>query len=210
MNIILVGPQGCGKGTQAELLADAYGYTHISTGDIIRSEIEKGDPTALKIKEGYDQGQLTPDDLVIELLKKNLSEKGNILDGFPRTLEQAHALDDIVEIDLVIELQLTDEVGIERLSTRRQCNNCRTIYGPAKPPKQEGICDKDGEKLYQRYDDKPEAIKKRLATYRKITEPLLEYYRPREIVHQIDASQKIHDIFKEICEIIEKTVEQTQ
>jgi len=203
MNIILLGAQGSGKGTQAQLLKQKYGFGHLSTGDIIRQGIEQNDPTALKIKETITQGKMVPDKLAIELVKKNLGEK-NIFDGFPRTLPQAEALDEITQIDLVIELNMPDELSIQRLSSRRQCQGCRQIYGAEKQPKKQDICDNCGKKLVQREDDKPEAIKKRLAAYHEETEPLLEYYKPRKIVHTVDASKKIEDVFKDVCKIIDQ------
>ncbi len=202
MNIVLLGPQGSGKGTQAQLLKQKYGLNHVSTGDLIRQGIEQEDPIALKIKKGIEQGKLAPDKLVIELIKKNLGED-NIFDGFPRTLPQAEALDEIVQIDLVIELNMPDKFAIKRLSARRQCQACRRIYGAENPSRKPDVCDNCSGKLIQREDDKPEAIKKRLATYHDETEPLLEYYLPRKIVHKVDASKSIEDVFKQICDVIE-------
>jgi len=200
MNIIILGPQGSGKGTQAYLIAEKYGLKHLSTGDVIRAEIKDGNT---ELKEILAAGKLVSNDIVIELLKQNLGE-GNIFDGFPRNLEQAHELDDITQIDLVIALELTDESAVERLSQRRQCKNCSAVYGPAKPPQKEGKCDNDGGELYQRDDDKPEVIKDRLAIYRDSTEPLLEYYKPRDIMYRVDGSKSIEEVFKDLCDIIEK------
>jgi adenylate kinase len=204
MNIVLIGAQGSGKGTQAQLIKQKYGLNHVSTGYLIRQGIEQGDPTALKIKEGIEKGKLAPDEQVIELVKRNLSDKGNIFDGFPRTLPQAEALDEIAQIDLVIELSMPDELAIKRLSARRQCQDCRRIYGAENLPRKQDICDNCKGKLIQREDDKPEAIKKRLETYHEETEPLLEYYRPRKIVNSVDASKSIETVFKEICKIIDE------
>jgi adenylate kinase len=203
MNIILLGAQGSGKGTQAQLLRQKYGFKHISTGDIIRQGIEEGDPTALKIKEGVAQGKLASDEMVIELVRKNLGDK-NIFDGFPRTLPQAEALDEITQIDAAIELKMPDELAVKRLSARRQCQSCRRIYGAENPSRTPGVCDNCKGKLIQRDDDKPEAIMKRLETYHDETEPLLEYYKPRKIVHSVDASRKIEEIFADLCRIIDE------
>lgn len=205
MNIILLGPQGSGKGTQAKLLVDELAFTHISTGDLIRNGIKNKDPVALKVKESIDKGNLAPDKVVIQLVKKNLSDN-NIFDGFPRTLLQAEALDEIAHIDLVIALELSDEESVKRLSSRIQCVGCKSIFGPAAPPKKKGVCDSCGGKLIQREDDKPESILKRLEVYHDETEPLLEYYRPRKIVHAINAAQSIDKIFTDIKKIIQTVV----
>ncbi len=203
MNIVLIGVQGSGKGTQAHLLRDRYGFNHISTGDLYRQGLQSKDPIAIKLKESVDKGGLMPDDIVIELVKENLSDRGNIFDGFPRTLPQAEALDAIAEINLVVELKISDVLAVKRLSARRQCQACRRIYGIDVAPRKEGICDNCQGKLIQREDDQPEAIKKRLATYHEETEPLIEYYKPRNMVHSVDASKAIEKVFSEICKIIE-------
>ena len=205
MNIVLLGPQGSGKGTQAQLLAQEYGFTHISTGDLYRQGIEQKDPAALKIKEHVDKGGFAPDKLMIKLVKQALSDKGNIFDGFPRNLAQAEALDEIVPIDLVIELKISDSESVKRLSARRQCKQCRAIFGIDNLPRKTGTCNRCGGEIYQREDDKPEAIKKRLKLYHDETEPLLEYYRPRKIVHSVDGSKKIEEVYKDVSKIIAST-----
>jgi len=202
MNIILLGAQGSGKGTQAQLLAQKYGLVHISPGDIYRQGIKNKDTVVLKLKEYVDKGGLMPDKLVIQLVKQKLSD-GNIFDGFPRTLAQAEALDELVQMDLVIELKLTDEQAIARLSARRQCRQCGAIFGAENTPRKNGLCNRCGGELFQREDDKPEAIRTRLNIYHEETEPLLEYYKPRNIVHTVDGSILIDSVFKEICKIIE-------
>jgi len=211
MNIILFGPQGSGKGTQSRKLKDKYKFTHISTGDLIREKVapkekdsQEEDPLTRSIKETMARGGLVSNDIVIELIQENLQEN-NMFDGFPRTLEQAKALDEITQIDLVIELRLSDDTAVERVSSRTQCKECAAIFGPKNPPKEEGMCNDCPGEIYQREDDKPAAIKERLKDYRTETEPLLEYYKPRDIVHSIDASKEIEEIFDEICKIIETT-----
>jgi len=203
MNIVLIGAQGAGKGTQAQMLAQKYGLKHISTGELYREGVKNKAPDVLKMKEHVDKGGFMPDKFVAKLVQKNLSDKGNIFDGFPRTLAQAEALDEIVTIDLVIELNITDEEGIKRLSQRRQCNQCKAIFGIDNPPRKQGICNRCGGEIYQREDDKPEAIKKRLELYHDETEPLIEYYRPRKIAHTVDGGKKIDAVFKDICKIID-------
>lgn len=204
MNIILLGAQGSGKGTQAKFLSEKYGIPHISTGDIFREAAEKKTELGLKAKSHWEKGSLVPDEITIGIVKERLSRpdcgKGFVLDGFPRTLEQAKALDDITEIDYVLELKIPDAISIERLSKRRVCKKCQAPYGhEAKMPEQ---CKKCGGKLIQRSDDKPEAIKKRLAVYHDETEPLLEYYRPREIVHVIDGTKNVSEVFAEIVLVL--------
>lgn len=203
MNIILLGAQGSGKGTQAQLLKEKYDLKHISSGDLIRKGIAEKDPDALKLKEIVDKGALAPNELIVNLIKKALGE-GNIFDGYPRTLEQAEALDEIAHIDAVVELKLSDNDAVKRLSGRRQCKKCAAVYGAENPPKKANACDKCAGELYQRDDDKPETIKKRLALYHEETEPLLEYYKPRKITHSVDASKSIKEIFANICKIIEE------
>ncbi len=199
MNIILLGAQGSGKGTQAQLLKEKYNLIHVSTGDLLRETTDE------KIKQQMKEGKLISDEQIIKLIKEKLSgEEGAILDGFPRTLGQAEALDEITHIDGVIELKLTDEEALKRLSGRKTCKNCKTVYGTENPSKKQGKCDKCTGELYQREDDKPEAIKKRLTAYHEETEPLIEYYKPRKIVHTVDASKSIKEIFANLCKIIEE------
>ncbi|VVB81223.1 Adenylate kinase [uncultured archaeon] len=202
MNIILLGAQGSGKGTQAQLLKEKYDLKHISTGDLIRKSIAEKDPDALKLKEFQEKGLLAPNELIAKIVEKNLGE-GNIFDGFPRTLEQAEALDEMAVIDAVIELKLADDDAVKRLSGRRQCRKCAAVYGTEKPPKKANVCDSCAGELYQRDDDKPETIRKRLALYHEETEPLIEYYKPRNIVHSVDAGKSIKEIFASVCRIIE-------
>lgn len=203
MNIILLGPQGSGKGTQAELLAKHFGLKHISTGQLYRQALSKKEPAALKIKTYADKGELAPDKIILQLIKNHISES-NIFDGFPRTLEQAEALDEIIQIDFVIELALSDAEAVRRISHRLECQNCGAIFGAEKPPKQKGICDVCGSKIEQRADDKPEAIKKRLERYHDETEPLLEYYKPRKIVHKVNAAKSVFDVLTDLKILIEK------
>jgi len=201
MNIILLGAQGSGKGTQAQLLKEKFNLKHISTGDLVRKGIAENDSDALKLKEYQQKGELIPDALIAKIVEKNLGD-GNIFDGFPRTLAQAELLDDFVQIDAVIELKIPDEVSIKRLSARKQCKKCGFVYG-AKNPSKSDKCDKCSGEIYQRDDDKPETIKKRLVLYHDETEPLIEYYKPRKIVHLVDGTKSIKEIFKDVCKIIE-------
>lgn len=201
MKIILIGPQGSGKGTIAQLISEKYNIPQISTGDIFRREIALNTVLGKKLK-AITAGNLAPDKLTIAIMKKRLlqedCEQGCILDGFPRNIVQARALDDFSEIDYVFELKIDDKTAIERISARRQCKSCHRIYGLNLQPKKQGVCDNCNGKLYQREDDKPAAIKKRLQIYHEETEPLLDYYRPRNIVYEIDASQNVEGVFRQV------------
>ncbi len=183
MNAIIFGPPGSGKGTYASILEKKLGPVKISTGDIIREEIEKNTELGKKFKDYYDRGELVPDEMVIEALKKRISEsdcveKGFILDGYPRTIPQAEALSKITTIHVIINLNVPDWIIIERLSSRRTCKKCGTNFNiKYLKPKIEGICDKCDGELYQRDDDKPEVIKERIRVYQKQTRPVLEYYK---------------------------------
>lgn len=204
MNIILLGPQGSGKGTQAAMLAKELGLCWVPIGELLRKEAEKDTTRGQQIKKKLADGRLLPTQLTIDILDENLTEtkcNGFIFDGFPRKLDQAEALDSLVAIDHVIELKLSDKEAVHRLSNRQQCKKGH-IYGLNIKPKKKGVCDADGEKLFVREDDKPEAIMERLKIYHDETEPLLEYYRPRKIVHTIDASKKPKEVFKEMMEVL--------
>jgi len=190
LKIVIFGPPGSGKGTYASRLFDLIKTPHISTGDLVRYEIKNKTETGKKIEEYTKRGVLVPDDVVIELLKKRISQpdcaSGFILDGFPRTIPQAEALNKISPIDIVINLDVPDEVIIERLSSRLTCKSCGEIYNRRfLKPKVEGICDKCGGQLYTRDDDKPEVIRERLKTYQRQTQPLLDYYKERKLVENV-------------------------
>jgi adenylate kinase len=190
MKIILLGPPGAGKGTYASRLTPILGVPHISSGDIVRDEIKAQTELGNAIREYSDKGELVPDEIIIKLLAKTLrkpdSERGFILDGFPRTIKQAEALDKISKIDLVINVNVPDEIIIKRLSNRIVCRKCGTIYNKLTlKPKKDNICDECGGQLYQREDDKPEVIQERLNVYRKKTEPLIEYYKKKSLLKDV-------------------------
>ena len=182
MKLILLGAPGAGKGTQAEILCPKLSIPAISTGDIIRAALKNGTEMGLKAKSYMDSGKLVPDDVVIGIIKERLAQKdcqnGFILDGFPRTIAQAEALDNMgIVIDKVIDIIASDEVIMRRMSGRRVCKNCGAIYHTVnKKPKKEGICDKCGSELVQRKDDQPETVRERLKVYHTQTEPLKDYY----------------------------------
>lgn len=212
MNIAVFGPPGSGKGTYASRLCQKLATPHISTGDLVREEIKNGTEIGREI-EGYTKrGELVPDDTIIELLKRRISQpdclSGFILDGFPRTIPQAEALEKIASLKVVINLDVPDAVIIERLSSRLTCRNCGAIFNERfLKPKVEGVCDKCGGELYTRDDDKPNVIQERLNTYRRQTQPLLDHYRARGLVENVrntEAAVPPEKIINQIMKIIEK------
>lgn len=206
MRIILIGAQGSGKGTQAALLAKKKGIPHIAPGDILREEVAAGTEHGIQAKTYMDKGKMVPDYITNALVKARLSkpdcQNGYILDGYPRDRDQALALEDISPPDIIIELKIPDAVAIKRISRRRICPKDQTTYGIDVKPKKSGVCDKCGTKLIQRADDKPAAVKKRLEIYHHTTEPLIDYYKPREIVYSVDASKPIDEVFAEMCALL--------
>jgi adenylate kinase len=186
MKAIIFGPPGSGKGTYASRLHDKLGVDVIAVGDIFREIMKENTPLGKKVKGFVEKGLLVPDDVVIEVLKKRLtkasSERGFILDGFPRTIEQAKALDNITKIEAIIQLTVPDYIIVERLSTRRICKNCGEVYNIRYlKPKVEGTCDKCGGQLYQRSDDTAKVIKDRILIYERQTQPILHHYAERKI-----------------------------
>jgi len=210
--IILLGAPGSGKGTQAKKLTESFSIPQISTGDILREAVRNDTGMGRQAKVFMDQGGLVPDDVVIGIVKERLQakdcEKGFILDGFPRTIPQAQALDRVVtelgkEISSVLSLEVDEEEIMERLSGRRTCAGCGAMYHVRfNPPKEEGRCDRCVGTLLQRDDDKEETIRTRLVNYRKSTEPLIEYYRSSGKVHAVKASGNIDTIFANISRLL--------
>jgi adenylate kinase len=196
VNLILIGPPGSGKGTLAELLKAEFGLLHISTGDILREEIKNRTNLGRVAKEWVDSGHLVPDAVVVEIVVSRLANpenrtRGFLLDGFPRTVAQARALDKVlkerdIRIDGVVVLELALETLLERLSTRRVCRSCKAVYNvDFKPPRQAGICDLCGGEVYQRQDDCPETIRDRLAVYESETAPVIGYYEQQGLIRRI-------------------------
>lgn len=196
MKLIIFGPQGSGKGTYASRISPRYGIPHISTGDIFREAIKNKTELGKKVENFLNNGILVPDEITIQVFKERISrpdsKNGFILDGFPRTKEQAIALDGIIKIDAVINLVVPENILLERLASRVTCVNCHTIYNLLTlKPKKEGICDKCGGKLIQRADETPEAIKKRLQQYKEMSAPLLDYYKQQGYVIDIKVNKNI-------------------
>jgi len=213
MNLILLGAPGAGKGTQAKAIVEKYNIPQISTGDMLRDAVAKGTELGKKAKEYMDKGELVPDEVVIGIVKDRLqekdTEKGFILDGFPRTLKQAEALDEMLaelnkSIDAVINIAVPEEEVVKRIVNRRSCKNCGAVYHLIyKPPKEEGKCDKCGGELYQRDDDKEETVRERFSVYRSQTEPLIEYYSKKGLVKNIDGTKSIDEVTADVLKVLE-------
>lgn len=196
MKLILLGAPGAGKGTLAEYLIGKMGVPSVSTGNILRESVKNETPLGLSAKEYMDKGALVPDEVVIGMLKERIAqpdcEKGFILDGFPRTIPQAQALDQITKIDCALSLEVPDEVIVGRMSGRRVCLKCGATYHVENnPPKREGVCDKCGDALVVRKDDAAEVVRDRLSSYHKQTEPLVGYYQAQGKLKSIDGTRGI-------------------
>jgi len=211
MNILLLGAPGAGKGTQAKLLQNEYGLEHLAPGDILRDEVKKQTNLGIKARKFMDGGDLVPDELIINMmLEKISSTAGVILDGFPRNLEQAKSLTDYLEregkrLDYVLKIVVVEDEIIRRLSSRRVCPECGHSYNMIfNPPKVEGVCDVDGEKLIHRKDDTEDTIKSRLDVFEKHTKPIIDYYRDSDIYFEVDGQQDFMDVFEDIKKILKK------
>ena len=212
MKIIMLGAPGAGKGTQAAGIVDKYKIPHISTGDIFRANIKNGTELGAKAKEYMDKGLLVPDELVVDLVidrfKADDCAKGYILDGFPRTIPQAEALDKALSaigdsVDYAINVEVPDENIIERMSGRRACVGCGATYHIVyNPTKVEGKCDACGADLILRDDDKPETVEKRLNVYHEQTQPLIDYYKAKGILKEVDGTVDMKDVFAAITDIL--------
>lgn len=214
MNILIMGPAGSGKGTQSELIKKNFEIMHISTGDLLRSEVKNSTVLGLEAKKYMDAGKLVPDEVVIGMVENCIASdkcaNGYLLDGFPRTLAQAEALNEITEkhnkpVELVINLEVDFEALKERITGRRLCKHCGAIYHIAtKPSKTEGICDICGGNLYQRSDDTEEQLKIRLQEHEKNTKPALDFYRKKGIVLDVAASRLVDEVFGDIKQALGK------
>jgi adenylate kinase len=212
MNIILLGPPGAGKGTQAKMLIDKYKIPQISTGDILRASVKAGTPLGKEAKSYMDKGQLVPDSVVIGIVDERIQEpdckKGYMLDGFPRTVPQAEALDAMLKkrgskIDHVVSIEVEREELVKRLTGRRTCRECGAGYHVMfDPPKKEGVCDKCGGELYQRDDDNVKTVTSRLQVYDSQTLPLIDYYNKQKRLRPVDGVGEIKEIFKRITKVL--------
>ncbi len=203
LSLVFLGAPGAGKGTQATKICEKYNIPHISTGDILRANIKAGTPLGLQAKAIIDKGQLVPDEVVIGLMKDRLAQedcqKGYLLDGFPRTIEQAKALDTFENVSMAINIAVNEDEVVERIAGRRMCT-CGESYHIS--TYKADTCAKCGAKLYQRDDDKPETVKARLEVYNKQTAPLIEYYGNKNILYTVDGSQDINDVYASIVKVI--------
>ena len=213
MNIVLFGPPGSGKGTQAKMLVEEYRIPHISTGDILRDNLKNKTKLGLEAKSYMDKGELVPDEVLIGIIKDRLSQSdcasGFLLDGYPRTLPQADALSKILDeigmkLDVVLNIDVPDEELIKRLSGRRMCPCGASYHVLFNQPKQEGICDLDGNKLYQRDDDREEAIMHRLDVYKTQTQPLIDYYTKEGLMVTVNGTGGISEVFAEIRRVLDE------
>lgn len=213
MKLILLGPPGAGKGTQASKIVDKYNLVHISTGDIFRKNLSENTPLGQKAKEYMDKGLLVPDDVTVEMVEDRLSwddiEGNYMLDGFPRTISQAESLDKILEkngekLDLALCIEADYSLLTKRITGRRMCKCGATYHVEFQPPKTAGICDKCGGELYQRDDDKEDTVVKRLKEYEEKTQPLVDYYKKQNILKTVNGSRTVEEVFEDISKILDE------
>ena len=201
LKIVLLGPPGSGKGTQTERLCAELKFTKISTGDLLREAVKQGTPLGIKAKSYMESGGLVPDQLVGDLIKEKLTgQKGGVLlDGFPRTVEQAKMLDQIIKVDLAIDLEVDEELLVKRLTERRVCKSCNSVFHlEFNPPKLAGKCDKCGSDLIQRNDDSEKVVRERLRVYKEKTLPLTRYYYDKQILVRINGQGDISDVYERV------------
>ncbi|NIM03144.1 adenylate kinase [bacterium] len=213
MKLVLLGPPGSGKGTQAKRIAEKYGLPHVSSGDILRAGLGEEGYLDRETREIIHSGGLVPDRIAVEIVRKRLGEedceKGFILDGFPRTLPQAESLNGFLQesdiaIDRVLYLELSEEEAVKRLSGRRSCPRCgATFHLVFNPPRTPDLCDGCGTQLSQREDDKEVTVRERMKTYEKETHPLIEYYQSRSLLAKINANRTIDEVFEELCKVLD-------
>ena len=202
---MLLGPPGSGKGTQTERLVAEFGFTKISTGDLLREAVRNGTPLGVEAKGYMDAGKLVPDDLVVGLIREKLKglKGGILLDGFPRSLEQAQKLEEFFNVEMAIDLEVDQEVLIKRLTERRSCRACNAVFHlEFNLPKKAGVCDKCGGELAQRSDDTEKVVRERFNTYTERTAPLTEHYRKKGVLKSVDGMGAIDDVYRHIAAVI--------
>jgi len=211
VRLIFIGPPGAGKGTQAKVVCNYFNLQHISSGDLLREAIASSSPEGEKAKQFIEKGLLVPDEIVVKIVAERIRKiKGFVLDGFPRTLTQAEFLDRTLDslsisLDRVFNFTVSLSKVIERLSGRRICSNCNAIYHIKNiPPRKEGICDRCGGRLVQREDDKEETVRKRLKVYQKISQPLIEYYKKKGVLVNVDGNMEVQELFERIKESLRR------
>ncbi|MBW6410399.1 adenylate kinase [Clostridium weizhouense] len=214
MKIVLLGPPGAGKGTQAKSISNRYSIPHISTGDIFRKNISENTPLGVEAKRYMDNGQLVPDEVTINMVKDRLQEEdclgGYLLDGFPRTVAQANALNDFLvnkekQLDTSLLIEVPSDFILERMTGRRVCPSCGASYHiKFNPPTNDGKCDLCGSEVIQRKDDTVETVKERLDVYENQTQPLIEFYKNKNLLSVVDGTKAINEVFKSICKMLEE------
>jgi len=202
--VVLLGPPGAGKGTQAKRIVERYGLLHLSTGDILRDEVARGTELGKRAKSYMDEGALVPDRLIIDMIASRIEKAadGFLLDGFPRTVTQAEALERITPLDVAINIELSREAVLARLTRRWICRNCGKIYNLETPPPPGTKCEVCGGELYQREDDRPEVIERRYDVYQESTAPLIDYYEKRGLLRNVDGSLSADLVFEKIVQIL--------
>lgn len=213
MNVLLMGPPGAGKGTQADLIKDRYPIPHISTGDMFREAVSTGTELGKEAKKYMDSGKLVPDEVTIGIVQERLAQddckEGFLLDGFPRTVKQAEALDQVLaklgkKVEAAINITVPEDILYERMSGRISCRDCKTVYHlKFNPPAKAGICDKCGGELIQRSDDQGDTVKRRLEVYAEQTNPLIEYYEKQGVLYDIDGNRDSQAVFADIVKVME-------
>jgi adenylate kinase len=209
MKIVILGPPSCGKGTQGKIISKDYGLVHISTGEILRQLADEGNPLGVEARDKYwGHGNYVPDNVITNLVRVRLSKedckKGYVLEGYPRTVEQAKSLENISKPDYFISLECKVESILKRTSARRQCKECSAIYGLGRKPKKEGFCDDCNGALYQRKDDKPEIVKNRLTEFEEKTNPVLSWYEEKGLLTKVNGDQQPEKVSKDIINILKQ------